>query len=111
MAEPYVDASKPPKAGKGMVKSRLLAMGISFLIPGIGLALYSPERRLEGIIAFIIGASLDLLAVLFFFGMMTVAPIVCGMFAFFLFPFSTAGIFMIPVVHVVASIHTYVRSS
>lgn len=96
--------------GTGYVKSKLVASGISLVLPGIGLALYDKSKKIEGIAVFVCAIILDILAVLIsIFGGPVLSVISQGLCCF-LTPFMVLGIFVVPVVHVFGAIHTFLRA-
>ena len=101
-----------------MLKSKGIAALVSLFFPGIGLALCNPSRMVEGVVVFIIAVIADL-SVLFltvgvgFIGGSTILPVLTGGACCILTPIiwvvSALGLLVIPVIHVIGAIHTYMR--
>jgi hypothetical protein len=105
--EPSVAKKEP------MIKSKGIAALISLFFPGVGLALCNPSRMVEGIAVFIIAIILDVLAVLIamggpFGGQILGAVTGCCLINLLSFGL-VLGLFLIPLVHIIGAIHTYVR--
>lgn len=112
------ETAKPAETKKPMLKSKGIAALVSLFFPGVGLALCNPSRMIEGIVVFIIAVIVDL-GVLFltvgvgFIGGSTILPALTGGVCCILTPIiwivSALGLLVIPVVHIIGAIHTYIR--
>jgi len=108
-------APATPSAAKKepMIKSKGIAALISLFFPGVGLALCNPSRMIEGIVVFIIAVILDVLAVLVSIGGPIGGQILGGITSCCLINLLSfglvLGLLLIPVVHIIGAIHTYLR--
>ncbi|MEW6721978.1 MAG: hypothetical protein AB1324_01820 [Candidatus Micrarchaeota archaeon] len=96
---------KPPPSG-GTIKGRGVAALVSLFLPGVGLILYERKKMMEGAAVFVIAIVLDILSLIVAFGGGLVAGSVCCILG----PLLLLGVFLIPVVHIAAAIHTYMRT-
>lgn len=92
-----------------MIKSKGIAALISFFLPGVGLILGNPSRILEGAIVFILVAILDTAVVLVSVVGGPIAGILTQGACCLLTPILLLGLFLIPILHIIAAIHTWMR--
>jgi hypothetical protein len=92
-----------------MIKSRALAALISFFLPGVGLILGNPSRKLEGAIVFIAVAILDTVVALVSLVGGPIAGLLTQGACCLLTPILLLGLFLIPILAIIAAIHTWIR--
>ncbi len=95
------------------IKSKGIAALVSLFLPGIGLALCRPSRAIEGIIVFLIAMVIDVVAILISIGGPIGGQILGGITMCCLINLVSLGLvlglLLIPVVHIIGAIHTYLR--
>ncbi len=110
-AKPKPEQPKPK--GEPMIKSKGIAALISLFLPGVGLILCNPARTIEGIVVFVIALILDILTILISLGGPVAGQIVGGMTTCCLINVLSMGLVLglafIPVIHILAALHTYMR--
>jgi len=92
-----------------MIKSRGVAALISFFLPGVGLVLGNPSRTLEGAFVFVVVAILDALVALISVTGGPLAGLLTQGACCLLTPVFLLGLFLIPLLHILAAIHTWLR--
>jgi len=93
-----------------MIKGKGIAALISLFLPGVGLILGNPSRTLEGAAVFIVVAILDTVVALVSVAGGPIAGILTQGACCLLTPFLLLGLFLIPILHIAAAIHTYLRA-
>jgi len=121
-AEPTTAAgpAAPPAAQEGSMSKGVAAL-ISLFLPGVGLALRNPKCKLEGIAVFVAAIGLDaLVALLSLGGTFIGGPLIgailgnltgglCCIATPIISIISAFGMLLIPLVHVIGAMHTYMR--
>ncbi len=111
------EPAQPKPAGEPMIKTKGIAAVVSFFLPGVGLALSTPKRAVEGAAVFIVALVLDvaILAYAFLGGpaitaiLTAVSGGACCFLGPFIWIFTLLGLLGIPIVHILGAVHTWMR--
>ena len=103
---------------KPIIESKGIAAVVSLFFPGVGLALCNPSRWIEGVVVFIVAVLIDIAIVAYaVLGGPAITVVLtalsgggCCLLGPFIWIFTLLGLFLVPVVHILGAIHTYLRA-